>query len=112
MEHQDWETLIVHAKNPVKKNNQTKEEGKKKQYVKTKDKKLEESIEKGDMKHKLIDPDLSKQIQQARLSKKLTQKQLAQQLSIPQQTINEIETGKFKHNGQILMKVKRKLNIK
>ena len=111
MEHQNWETFIVHAKNPVK-SNKLNEKKKNPQYVKSKDKKLEESIENGDMKHKLIDPELSKKIQQARLSKNLTQKQLAQQLSIPQQTINEIETGKFKYNGQIITKVKRKLNIK
>ena len=54
----------------------------------------------------------SKKIQQGRLSKGWTQKQLATKLSIPVNVINEMECGKFIHDGQKLSKVKRALNIK
>lgn len=104
MEHQDWQTFIVHANNDKTKAKPSKSV--------SKDVKLEQKIDDGDLKHKKIDPELSKKIQKARLSKKLTQKQLAQQLSIPQQSINEMETGKYLHNGSVISKVKRNLNIK
>ena len=42
----------------------------------------------------------------------MTQKQLAIRLSIPINEINEMECGKFIHNGQKLSKVKRFLSIK
>lgn len=106
MEHQDWKTYIVHATNAKDKKNDVTPK------TINKDKKFDEKIEEGDLKHRKIDLELSKAIQQARLSKNLTQKQLAQKLSLPQQTINEIETGKFNYNGQIISKIKRNLNIK
>tara|TARA_B100000902_G_C27289299_1_gene906250 strand:- start:707 stop:1027 length:321 start_codon:yes stop_codon:yes gene_type:complete len=106
MEHQNWETYIIHTKNPKK------EKEKKVNKPINQGQKLDKKIEEGDLKHKKIDAELSKKIQQARLSKNLTQKQLAQKLSIPPQTINEIETGKYIYNGQVISKIKRTLNIK
>ena len=64
------------------------------------------------LKHKKIDGELSKKIQQGRISKGYTQKQLANRLSIPLNEINEMECGKFIYNGQKISKVKRFLSIK
>lgn len=114
MEHQDWETYILRG-NDFKKKEKEKKDDKNKPKISSqtiKDNKLEKKVEDGNMKHKKIDSELSKKIQQMRLSKGLTQKQLANQLSLPQQTINEIETGKYIYNHQVINKVKRKLNIK
>ena len=112
MEHQDWETYIVHCKDTRK----TKEKGNEKKIKKPiffdKSKKLDKKIEEGDLKHKKIDPELSKKIQQGRLSKGWTQKELANKLSIPIHLINEMECGKFVYDGQKISKVKRILNIK
>lgn len=117
MEHQDWRTFIVHCKNKENATNIDKTQLNKKKPKKTggelqKDNKLEKNITEGNLKHKKIDPDIAKSIQQARLSKGLTQKQLANQLSIPINEINEMESGKFFYNGQKISKVKRFLNIK
>ena len=83
MEHQDWETYIIHCKDPKKEKKEKKNETVKKGNFVNKSKKLDQKIEEGDLKHKKIDPELSKKIQQGRLSKGLTQKQLATKLSIP-----------------------------
>ena len=94
MEHQDWETYIIHCKDGKKNNNEQEkipEVKKKNTGVLQKDTKLEKKIEEGKLKHQKIDPELSKKIQQGRLSKGLTQKQLANQLSIPVTEINEME---------------------
>ena len=117
MEHQDWENYIIHCKDgkkPTMKDGheKTPEVKKKNTGVLQKDTKLEKKIEEGKLKHQKIDPELSKKIQQGRLSKGLTQKQLANQLSIPVTEINEMENGKFVHNGQKISKVKRFLSIK
>ena len=37
----------------------------------------------------------------------MTQKDIAQKLNIPAKDINEIESGKMKHNGQLMGKIKR-----
>ena len=116
MEHQDWENYIVHCKGVTKQPNKEtvgKEKAKKANTdTIQKDTKLEKKIEDGNLKHQKIDSELSKQIQQRRLSKGLTQKQLANQLSIPVNEINEMESGRFVHNGQKISKVKRILSIK
>lgn len=116
MEHQDWTTYIVHCKEPDKATNKQKKLDDKEKKVNTgvlqKDNKLEKSIEEGKLKHKKIDPELSKKIQQGRLSKGLTQKQLANSLSLPVTEINQMECGQFMYNGQKISKVKRFLRIK
>lgn len=116
MDHQDWETYIVHCKDKNKVTNKEKKLNdkvkKKGTNVLQKDSKLEKNIEDGNLKHKKIDGELSKKIQQGRLSKGLTQKQLANRLSIPINEINEMENGKYVYNGQKISKVKRFLGIK
>lgn len=99
MEHQDWKPLIIN-----KKNNKNEE---KKQYVKTKEQKLKESEENGNLSHKKMDLEFGKSLQKYRLSKNMTQKDIAQKLNISFKDINEIENGKMKHNGQLMGKIKR-----
>ena len=99
MEHQDWKPLIIN-----KKNNKNEE---KKQYVKTKEQKLKESEENGNLSHKKMDLEFGKSLQKYRLSKNMTQKDIAQKLNISFKDINEIENGKMKHNGPLMSKIKR-----
>ena len=113
MEHQDWETYIIHCKDTKKEKKDKKNETvRRKKGEFDKSKKLDRKIEEGDLKHQKINPEVSKKIQQARLSKNMTQKQLAIRLSIPINEINEMECGKFLYNGQKISKVKRFLSIK
>lgn len=110
MEHQNWETYIVHCKNGQKKNDKECNK-KKKNYVNDPSKKMDKKIEKGELRHKKIDDELRISIQKARLSMGLTQKELANRLSMPDKLINEIETGKAKYNGAQISKIKRFLKI-
>tara|TARA_A100001037_G_C15039341_1_gene584717 strand:- start:310 stop:648 length:339 start_codon:yes stop_codon:yes gene_type:complete len=112
MDHQDWETYIIHCKGETNGTKDKKVEKIKRNTFFDKSKKLDQKIDEGDLKHKKIDSELSKKIQQGRLSKGWTQKQLATKLSIPVNVINEMECGKFLYDGQKLSKVKRILNIK
>ena len=102
MEHQDWDTIYV---KPKKTNNQ--DGGKSKQYVKSKEQKMSESEEEGKLTHKKMDLEFGKTLQKYRLSQNMTQKDIAQKLNIPVKDINEIESGKMKHNGQLMGKIKR-----
>ena len=104
MEHQDWNTLFV---NPKKKKNNNIE---KNQYIKSKEQKMNENEENGKLSHKKMDSDFGKSLQKYRLSQGLTQKDIAQKLNIPAKDINEIESGKMKHNGQLMGKIKRLMN--
>jgi ribosome-binding protein aMBF1 (putative translation factor) len=105
MEHQDWDTVYV---TPKKKNNQT--EDKKKPYVKSKEQKMNEKEEEGKLSHKKMDSEFGKSLQKYRLSQNMTQKDIAQKLNIPVKDINEIESGKMKHNGVLMGKIKRLMN--
>ena len=103
MEHQDWEP--VHLKKKCKTLN---EDGTKKtEYVKSKETKLEENIEEGNLSHKKMDLSFGIALQKYRLSQGFTQKDLANKLNIPAKDINEIESGKAKHNGHLMGKIKR-----
>jgi len=104
MEHQDWNTLFV---NPKKNKNNNIE---KKQYVKSKEQKMNENEENGNLSHKKMDSEFGKSLQKYRLSQNMTQKDIAQKLNIPVKDINEIESGKMKHNGQLMGKIKRLMN--
>lgn len=104
MEHQDWEVKVV---KPKKSNNQ---EGKSKQYTKSNEQKMNESEESGKLSHKKMDSEFGKTLQKYRLSQNMTQKDIAQKLNIPVKDINEIESGKMKHNGQLMGKIKRLIN--
>lgn len=105
MDHQDWNTIYV---KPKKSDNQVG--GKTKQYVKSKEQKMSEAEEEGKLTHKKMDSDFGKSLQKYRLSQGLTQKDIAQKLNIPVKDINEIESGKMKHNGQLMGKIKRLMN--
>ena len=82
MEHQDWEKYIIHCK--INKKN-TEEQ--KIQKNLTKEQKIEKQNDEGKLKHKKINKEFSKRLQQARLNKKLTQKQLAQKINVDEKTI-------------------------
>lgn len=71
--------------------------------------KLEESEE---LQHKTVNKSLSKAIQQARMAKKMTQKELATAINEKPQVIAEYENGKAIPNGQIIVKIERKLGCK
>lgn len=101
MEHQDWDTVYI----TPKKTNQ--DDDKKKKYVKSKEQKLKEKEEEGKLSHKKMDSEFGKTLQKYRLSQNMTQKDIAQKLNIPVKDINEIESGKMKHNGQLMGKIKR-----
>jgi putative transcription factor len=72
-------------------------------------KKLEESE---DLQHSTVPKTLSKAIQQARMAKKMTQKELATAINEKPQVIAEYENGKAIPNGQIIVKIERKLGCK
>mmetsp|Transcript_7537 Transcript_7537/g.8687 ORF Transcript_7537/g.8687 Transcript_7537/m.8687 type:complete len:128 (+) Transcript_7537:102-485(+) len=71
--------------------------------------KLEETDE---LKHSKVDKSLSKAIQQARMAKKMSQKQLATLINEKPQVIAEYENGKAIPNGQIIVKIEKKLGCK
>lgn len=100
MEHQDWDTVYITPKKPKKEDN-------KKQYIKSKEQKMKDAEEEGKLTHKKMDVNFGKTLQKYRLSQNMTQKDIAQKLNIPVKDINEIESGKMKHNGQLMGKIKR-----
>mmetsp|Transcript_14740 Transcript_14740/g.17960 ORF Transcript_14740/g.17960 Transcript_14740/m.17960 type:complete len:172 (-) Transcript_14740:1074-1589(-) len=71
--------------------------------------KLEETDE---LKHNKVDKSLSKAIMQARMAKKMTQKDLATAINEKPQVVAEYENGKAIPNGQIIVKIERKLGCK
>lgn len=101
MEHQDWNTVYVTPKKIQESG------GKCKQYVKSKEQKMNDAEEEGKLTHKKMDSEFGKTLQKYRLSQNMTQKDIAQKLNIPAKDINEIESGKMKHNGQLMGKIKR-----
>jgi len=100
MDHQDWDTYYITPK-------KTSEEQNKKQYTKSKEKKMSEAEDEGKLSHKKMDINFGKALQKYRSSQNMTQKDIAQKLNIPVKDINEIESGKMKHNGQLMGKIKR-----
>ena len=102
MDHQDWKSIVIHKKE--------KKESNKPIIVKSTETKLEFDIEEGNLSHKKMDVNFGKSLQKFRLNKNLTQKDLAKKLNIPSKDINEIESGKMKHNGQIMGKIKNIMN--
>ena len=103
MEHQDWVVKTVKPKN----NKESNKSNQSKQYVKSKEQKMNISEEEGKLSHKKMDLEFGKTLQKYRLSQNMTQKDIAQKLNIPIKDINEIESGKMKHNGQLMGKIKR-----
>jgi len=103
MDHQDWDTFIINNKSKSKVN----EDGSKKEFVKSKEHKFEEQIEEGKMSHKRMDAAYGKELQKKRLSRGMTQKDLANKINVPFKLINDIESGKAKHNGPVMNKLNR-----
>jgi len=64
----------------------------------------------GKLTHKKMDKSFGKDLRQFRCSQGYTQKDLAHKLNIPVKDINEIESGKMKHNSQLMGKIKRLIN--
>jgi ribosome-binding protein aMBF1 (putative translation factor) len=108
IKHQDWDTVYVHANKHI--GNDDKKENKSNKVI-SEENKMEKKIEEGNLKHNKTPAELGKLIQSRRLSQNMTQKILAQKLNIPVKMINEIESGKAKHNPQVISKIKRILNI-
>lgn len=114
MDHQDWETHIIHcksSKNTTSKNQSLNSKDKKHKDV-SKSVKLEKLAEKDELTHKVVPKELADSIRNKRCEMKLKQKDLAKQLNINVSVLNEIETGKAIYNGKLLSRIKRKLNIK
>ena len=111
MEHQNWDTIYVKTNKFIeqqkKKENINKEKKNNFNENFSKENKINKKIENGEMKHEKMDVSFGKNLQKLRLSKNLTQKDLANKLNIPVKTINDIESGKAKHNGQLMNKINR-----
>ena len=115
MEHQDWETHIIHCKTSKttnSKNPSLNNKDKKTHKDVSKSVKLEKLVEKDELTHKVIPKELSDLIRNKRCEMKLKQKDLAKQLNVNVSVINEIESGKAIYNGKLVSRIKRKLNIK
>ena len=65
-----------------------------------------------ELKHKSIDTNVSKYIQQGRQAKGLSQKDLATKINEKQQIVNDYEAGRGIPNNIILGKMERALGIK
>ena len=103
MEHQDWDLFTIKKK---------KSSSEKKEFVKSTERKIEESEANGNLSHKKMDISFGKALQRYRTSQNMTQKDIAQKLNIQIKDINEIESGKAKHNGLLMGKIKRIMNTK
>ncbi len=114
MDHQNWETHIIHCKSSKNQSKNQSKNGMDKQNHKdvSKSVKLEKLVEKDELSHKLVSKELADSIRNKRCEMKMKQKDLAKQLNVNVSVINEIETGKAIYNGKILSQIKRKLNIK
>ena len=107
MEHQDWDKIILRAKKENKLDTDKTQSQQTKSNFNNFENNLDKNIENGTMRTKKVEKDKSLSIQQKRLSKGLTQKDLANKLNIPVKTLNEIESGKAKHNPQIMSRLNR-----
>ena len=107
MEHQNWDTIVLRAKkNKETPTDKTQLEQSKSNFN-THEKNLDKNIENGTMRMKKVEKESSLSIQQQRAQKGLTQKDLANKLNIPVKILNEIESGKGKHNPQIMNRLNR-----
>lgn len=113
MDHQNWETHIIHCKESNKNsNNNTSKQSNGKHKDVSKAVKLEKMVDEDKLSHKHISKDVANLIKNKRCEMKLKQKDLAKQLNVNVSVINDIETGKAIHNGKLISQIKRKLNLK
>jgi len=112
MDHQDWEPIYLKAKQILNKKelealNQENQLKNARSEIHSKVNKMEKQIEEGNFTHKKMDAFYGKELQKKRLSMGMTQKDIAQKINVPVKMINEIESGKAKHNGQLMNKLNR-----
>tara|TARA_B100000575_G_scaffold87620_1_gene69272 strand:- start:171 stop:509 length:339 start_codon:yes stop_codon:yes gene_type:complete len=112
MDHQNWETHIIHCKESNKNTNNNTNKNLSKHKDVSKAVKLEKMVEEDKLSHKYISKDVANMIKNKRCEMKLKQKDLARQLNVNVSVINDIETGKAIHNGKLISQIKRKLNLK
>lgn len=106
---QDWKNVVIHGTNAVK--SKVVSDQPKKVFVGTKEQGIVVDPETDEVKIITVDKEFSKQILQARLGKKMTQEQLAKALSLGVDVIKKYENGTARHNGAIISKIKKYLNI-
>ena len=108
--HQDWTPVYIRANKELNKTPEQKDKEKIREDNQVKfasENKMEKQIEEGKLCHKKMDSSFGKDLQKKRLSKGMTQKNLAQKLNIPVKDINDIESGKAKHNPGLMNKINR-----
>lgn len=106
MDHQDWNTVIIHGKGTLG----TKQVVSRPHREVTKEQKFDQT-ELGI--HEKVSLSLAKTIQQARIGKGFkTQKDLAVAVGVPTNVINSYESGKAIPDNQILQKLRRVLGVK
>ena len=108
MDHQDWDTYFVTSKSG---DGQTNNKQRSHKDV-SKSVKIDKLVADEKLTHRKVPKEIAKEIQRKRLEKGIKQKDLANQLNVTVSVINEIETGKAIYNGQLISKIKRKLDIK
>jgi len=106
-DHQDWKDIVV-RKNPDKTivSNTKKVDNATQKLIS-----IENKADNDELKHDKITLELRVKIQQGRSSKGLTQKQMANNINMPLQKIQEIESGKAIYNGKDINRIKRFLKI-
>ena len=108
LDHQDWNVQYVYLNKKTKEKQQKNSSSK----IPNKENKMDKQIEEGNMKVKKTSSDIGKQIQKKRNELKLSQKDLASKVNVLPKVIMEIENGKAKHNPQLIVKIKRQLQLK
>ena len=63
-------------------------------------------------KIKYVTKDISQLITSGRINKKYTRKDLASKLNVKEDVITDIENGKAIYNGELIVKIKKVLEIK
>ena len=107
LDHQDWKDIVVRKKYEKTITNAKKVDNATQKLISV-EKKADNDI----LKHDKITLELRQNIQKGRGSKGLTQKQLANNINMPLQKIQEIESGKAIYNGKDINRIKRFLKIK
>jgi len=116
--HQDWTPVVIRKRYDAKNANEAVQAGgsiqsvKKSMFVGASTVKVAEAGDASEIPKPTIVPGLGTRISQARATLKLSQKDLAQRISVPTQTVSQIEASKLKATNDILQKMERVLNVK